>query len=77
MVVRTEFAKEHAAELKCFLDEYRASVEALSADVQGTAEKIQETGIFCKGRSRREGHTELQRVLHRGKRYARRPLVLL
>ncbi len=39
---------EHAAELKCFLDEYRASVEALSADVQGTAEKIQETGIFAK-----------------------------
>ena len=48
VVVRTEFAKEHAAELKCFLDEYRASVEALSADVQGTAEKIQETGIFAK-----------------------------
>ena len=48
VVVRTEFAKEHAAELKCFLDEYKASVEALSADVQGTAEKIQETGIFAK-----------------------------
>ena len=48
VVVRTDFAKEHSAELACFLDEYGASVEALSSDIQGSAEKIQETGIFAK-----------------------------
>lgn len=48
VVVRTDFAKEHSAELACFLDEYGDSVEALSSDVQGSAEKIQETGIFAK-----------------------------
>ena len=48
VVVRTDFAKEHPAELACFLDEYGASVEALSSDIQGSAEKIQETGIFAK-----------------------------
>lgn len=47
-VVRREFAEAHPAELACFLNEYKASVEALSADVQGSAEKIQETGIFAK-----------------------------
>ena len=36
------------AALACFLNEYKASVEALSADIQGSAEKIQETGIFAK-----------------------------
>lgn len=48
VVVRTDFVKEHPAELACFLDEYGASVEALSSDIQGSAEKIQETGIFAK-----------------------------
>ena len=47
-VVRREFAEAHPAELACFLNEYKASVEALTADVQGSAEKIQETGIFAK-----------------------------
>ena len=47
-VVRREFAEAHPAELACFLNEYKASVEALSADIQGSAEKIQETGIFAK-----------------------------
>ena len=47
-VVRREFAEAHPAELACFLNEYKASIEALSADVQSSAEKIQETGIFAK-----------------------------
>ena len=46
--VSAEFAEAHPAELACFLNEYKASVEALSAAIQGSAEKIQETGIFAK-----------------------------
>lgn len=48
VVVRREFAAEHPPELKCFLEEYGASVDALQADVQGSAEKIEATGIFSK-----------------------------
>ncbi len=48
VVVRTEFAKNHAEELKVFLSEYEASINALMADIPGSAEKIQETGVFAK-----------------------------
>ncbi len=49
VVVRTEFASEHPAELACFLEEYGASIQALTDDVQGSAEKIEATGVFAKG----------------------------
>lgn len=48
VVVRTAFAQEHPEELKVFLDEYKASMDALTADVQASAEKIQATGVFAK-----------------------------
>ena len=48
VVVRTEFAKAHPEELKVFLEEYEASINALMADIPGSAEKIQSTGVFAK-----------------------------
>ena len=48
VVVRSEFAAAHPEEIRCFLDEYGASVAALEADVQSSAEKIAATGIFAK-----------------------------
>lgn len=48
VVVRTEFAKNHPEELKVFLSEYEASINSLMADIPGSAEKIQETGVFAK-----------------------------
>ena len=46
VVVRTEFAAAHPAELKAFLEEYGASVALLSEDPAAAAEKIVETGVF-------------------------------
>ena len=48
VVVRTEFAKNHPEELKVFLEEYEASINTLMADIPGSAEKIQSTGVFAK-----------------------------
>lgn len=48
VAVRRDFAKTHMEEVKLFLDEYAASVDSLSADIQGTAEKIETAGIFSK-----------------------------
>ena len=48
VVVRTEFAQAHPEELRCFLTEYEASMDALTADVQASAEKIEATGVFAK-----------------------------
>lgn len=48
VVVRSAFAQEHPEELKVFLEEYKASMDALTADVQASAEKIQSTGVFAK-----------------------------
>lgn len=46
VVVRTDFAAAHPAELRAFLEEYGSSVELLTADSAAAAEKIVETGVF-------------------------------
>lgn len=48
VVVRTEFAAEHPAELAAFLKDYEASVAMLSEDTAAAAKAIEETGIFAK-----------------------------
>ncbi len=48
VVVRKAFAEENKAAVASFLQEYGASIEALSADVEGTAAKIEANGIFAK-----------------------------
>ena len=48
VVVRTEFAEQHPAEVAVFLMEYEASVLALTEDVEGSAAKIEECGILAK-----------------------------
>jgi len=48
VVVRRDFAQQHAAELKLFLDEYSASVDTLLSDVESTAANIESTGVFAK-----------------------------
>ena len=48
VVVRAEFAAQNAAAVNTFLDEYCVSIEKLTTDVEGTAAKIEATGIFTK-----------------------------
>lgn len=48
VVVRTEFAEEHPAEVAKFLEEYAASIELLTSDTAAAAQKIEETGVFAK-----------------------------
>ncbi len=48
VVVRADFAAEHPAELKQFLEEYGASIGLLSSDPAAAAQKIEEAGIFAK-----------------------------
>ena len=48
VVVRTEFAEEHPAEVAKFLEEYEASIELLTSDTTAAAQKIEETGVFAK-----------------------------
>ncbi len=48
VVVRTEFASEHPAEVAAFLEDYGKSVALLSEDVTAAAKAIEETGIFAK-----------------------------
>lgn len=48
VVVRKAFVEENPGVVAKFLEEYGASIEALSADVEGTAAKIEENGIFTK-----------------------------
>jgi len=48
VVVRKDFVLENAAAVHTFLGEYGASIEALTSDVEGTAAKIEATGIFTK-----------------------------
>lgn len=48
VVVRTEFAAEHPAEVARFLEEYQASVDLLTTDVASAAQKIEETAVFAK-----------------------------
>ena len=48
VVVRKDFAAENPAVVNTFLDEYCVSIEKLTTDVEGTAAKIEATGIFTK-----------------------------
>ena len=48
VVVRKAFAEENPDAVKAFLAEYGASIEALTTDIEGTAAKIESTGIFAK-----------------------------
>lgn len=48
VVVRKAFVEENPGVVAKFLEEYGASIEALNADVEGTATKIEENGIFTK-----------------------------
>ncbi len=48
VVVRKAFAEQNQAAVAAFLEEYGASIEALTADVEGTAAKIEANGIFTK-----------------------------
>ena len=48
VVVRKAFAEENPDAVKAFLTEYGASIEALTTDIEGTAAKIEATGIFAK-----------------------------
>lgn len=48
VVVRTEFAEEHPAEVAKLLEEYEASIELLTSDTAAAAQKIEETGVFAK-----------------------------
>ena len=47
VVVRKAFAEENPDVVKTFLEEYGASIELLTSDIEGTAAKIQSTGIFA------------------------------
>lgn len=46
VVVRTAFAQEHPDAVAAFLREYGLSIETMTADIQGTAAKIEACGIF-------------------------------
>ena len=48
VVVRADFAAQNPAAVNTFLDEYCVSIEKLTTDVEGTAAKIEATGIFTK-----------------------------
>ena len=48
VVVRRDFALNNVAAVNTFLDEYAVSIEKLTSDVEGSAAKIQECGIFAK-----------------------------
>ncbi|MEF2838641.1 MAG: ABC transporter substrate-binding protein [Oscillospiraceae bacterium] len=48
VVVRKDFVVENPVAVTTFLDEYGYSIEALTTDVEGTAAKIEATGIFTK-----------------------------
>ena len=48
VVVRKEFVESAPNAVAVFLGEYGASIEALTTDIEGTAAKIEATGIFAK-----------------------------
>ena len=48
VVVRKAFADEHPNEVKAFLDEYKASIEYLTAEPDQAGQMIEEAGIFAK-----------------------------
>ena len=48
VVVRTEFAAAHPAEVAAFLTDYEASVALLTEDTAAAAKAVEEAGIFAK-----------------------------
>ena len=48
VVARTAFVQENPAAVAAFLEEYGASIEGLTTDIEGTAAKIEALGIFTK-----------------------------
>ncbi len=48
VVVRKDFVLENAAGVNAFLEEYGASIAAMTEDIEGTAAKIEANGIFTK-----------------------------
>ena len=48
VVARTAFVQENPAAVATFLEEYGASIEGLTTDIEGTAAKIEALGIFTK-----------------------------
>ena len=48
VVVRKAFAEDNADAVATFLQEYGASIEGMTADIEGTAAKIEANGIFTK-----------------------------
>lgn len=49
VVVRTQFAAEHPAEVEAFLDEYAQSIAYLSSGADDIGQIIESTGIFTNG----------------------------
>lgn len=49
VVVRTEFAAAHPAEVAAFLQEYEASIAYLSEDAETAGALIEQTGVFTNG----------------------------
>lgn len=49
VVVRTDFAAAHPAEVAAFLEEYEASIAYLSEDAAAAGTLIEETGVFTNG----------------------------
>ena len=48
VVVRKDFAQNNAQAVARFLEEYGASIQGMLDDIEGTAAKIEATGIFAK-----------------------------
>lgn len=48
VVVRKEFAEANPGAIAAFLEEYGASIQGMLDDIEGTAAKIESTGIFTK-----------------------------
>lgn len=48
VVVQSKFAKEHKAQLDKFLDEYKASIEYVNANVDEAAQLVVDAGIIAK-----------------------------
>ena len=47
VVVRTEYLEKNPEKVKAFLDDYKASIEYLNANVADAAQMIESTGIFA------------------------------
>ena len=47
VVVRTEYLEKNPKKVKAFLDDYKASIEYLNANVADAAQMIESTGIFA------------------------------